>query len=162
MSQSRKVGNLGNPKIKNPMYKVVGNLLGRPYLLGGDGKKIGKPFDCLGMFVEFYRWRFSKYPYDEETKKKYDIDNYVKIYQQDKELAAVKFKALLGECLIKLDSNRPLAGDCVLMESDGVTSFGIYCGNGKVLVTSEATGCCMMNKHYYDIKESYRCPQQYL
>ena len=146
-----------NKAIKNA---VVG-LLGRKYRLGGNGQVQGEPVDCFGMLTEYCRVKFRVNILEMFKGEDLPFYEYSENFEITKTVMKEAFKDFMDTYFLKIHVKYKLPGDmvwCDSKESKGADAFlGIYIGSQRMVVTSEFTGCIVMDTKYYNMKGAYRC-----
>lgn len=135
---------------------VVSALLGRAYVLGGNGSVKGDPFDCFGMMVECIYLRYGVDLYVSCDRNKHDIDGWAKSYEVSREETMSLFNSFLKDIFQSVPLGFLFAGDFVWSTIDEKQTFGLYCGLQRMLVTTQETGCVLIGSEGYNIKEAYR------
>jgi hypothetical protein len=138
---------------------AIQRLQGRSFLLGGNGKDPGKPFDCFGMLVEYCYIRYGIDLYAKFSDK-YPFDDYAEDYKKDTGLTLCQLSLFLDRVFVKVGLGYIVPGDILFLSYEDKRFIGINVGLQRVLITSPETGCIILGSEYYNIEEAYRCLQQ--
>lgn len=143
----------------NKVFKI---LRGRKYSLGGNGKKMGRPLDCWGLFVEYCNLRYGLniLGYENEFPL---MSNYKKEYELNPKKVINEFKLFLENKFCIISISRMMSGDVLYVtieeEKEKTDVIGIYGGNGAFLITSPDSGSTIVNLSYYNLESAYRWQQ---
>ncbi len=94
--------------------------------------KLGK-YDCFQMILDFYNIKFEEF-------EGINNENYKEIWKKDKNKAKEIYKKFIETHFIKIDKNKRLTGDLVVIDLKYFFTVGIYLGNGHYITFNENKG----------------------
>lgn len=148
-----KVGKTKPTRLRNrrePFYKTVRSLLGRPYKLGGNGKERSGHIDCFGMIVEYAKLK-------EKAKKHENYSNYEELFTENPKETILKLSDFLKQNLEQVEKGRIFIGDILICSYEEAEFAAIKAGLSRMIVATEDRGCILVNSDQYEIKEAFRC-----
>lgn len=138
------------------LARYTSEILGRPYRLGGAAGETGA--DCFNTLWAYLQMRYGA----ENLPTEYEgltIDTYADLYQKDPEQAKCIMIRLIKDILSEISPERAVAGDILRVECklgvDVIDFPAIDAGNGKLLISTQDEGVCVVNKRFYHIREAY-------
>ena len=116
--------------------EIIGKFLGKNFKLGGVSDT---GYDCLGITGRICQLRGLDFP---EKFKEWDIDSYAKLYRDDPNSAMDIAFDFFNSFAKKVDINRIVAGDILIMEQpkEKIRFLAVYTGNRHAITSFMRTG----------------------
>ncbi|MDO9593100.1 MAG: hypothetical protein Q7I98_07980 [Erysipelotrichaceae bacterium] len=127
-------------RYKKCFAKCIGSFLKAPFKKGGVGPD---GYDCIGLLDALATELDLEHPIEFES---WNKDNYSDLYEKDPKVASEVMLRFFDSFAEKLDINRVVAGDLIVVEqSDGVLFPALYTGSGNAVTSTIRNGVCVIH-----------------